>query len=103
LVDLFLVTTQNKAQKIYFWGLASFCHGTEPLRLALAVLRAYDSGIELQQILAIWNKINNDGTNFKTTAHPIAILFSWTSLEIIKDQVYGSYRLFFNISQEHCC
>jgi len=49
-----LVATLKVAQQSYFRGLPSPRPDTEPLRLMLTALCAYNNDIQLQNVRAVW-------------------------------------------------
>jgi len=57
--DHFLRVTQKDSKNLIFGGLASLRHYTEPPRVILTVLWAYNNDIQLHIIPFIWRKINN--------------------------------------------
>jgi len=59
----FLVVTKKGTNDLIFEDFASLRRGTEPLRVILTVLWAYNNGIKLQKIPAIRRKTINDGTD----------------------------------------
>ena len=56
-----LVSPKKKPNDLVFVGFGSLCHGNKPLRAILTALWAYNSGIQLHKIPAIWRKITWDG------------------------------------------